>query len=101
MKNGPNFEMVLCDSLDNLIERATIQSVCSQRGITLDYVDNLTELEARLVSSSAYNVLIVCDLADIPEIELSKFMHIIKNSNGTIMGKYPHVSTEIRNLVYL
>jgi len=49
--------------IENIMERAIIEDVCSRHGLTSNYINSLTELEKRLNSAESKGTLIVCDLA--------------------------------------
>jgi len=94
-----NQDLIIAYRLPNIIVRAQITDICAKASQPVEFVNDVTQLEA-LIAESSRSILIICDLAEIASgfQEMEILTRLRKAGRIQIMGRYPHVETGLRDL---
>jgi hypothetical protein len=85
-----NFSSAICYRISNIMDRAMMEEICSRKGVSVLYADDISELLEGTAGS-----LVILDLANLKEEDLESLVKSAKIRNWRILGYYPHVSREI------
>ncbi len=80
-----------------MIVRAQIIDLCEKASKTIQFVNDSKGL-GELVNKSSDHVLVVCDLSEIlaDNAETAVLLNLRKSPDIQILGKYPHVASQLR-----
>jgi hypothetical protein len=90
------FHVVVTYKIANLILLTQVREICSRHRVQLEQADDLDHLQNQLSSQNLHKTLIICELPTLLEADngIEEIARVARDKNASILGKFPHVSTE-------
>jgi len=93
---GNRFNSLITYNILNILDLSAIDSLCSQRSFKIFHANTIEEVNLAMRKNES--ILIVCDLARTQKEDLRTLVALSASMGGVVMGFYPHISGEIRNI---